>query len=228
MEKDLNPSGKADTALPAKLETVLKVYRFWGHHPLLYAASDYLTFLGRPGLIRGRAADALGVSAGGRILEMGCGTGRNLVHLENRVGSAGRIVAFDYSTDVLSAAGALCRKKGWHNVTLVQGDAARLETGETDFDGVLSVLAVSAIPEWKRALERSRELLRPGGVLSVCDASLFHGPLRVLNPLVEILYRKYAAWDPFRDIPGQMERLFGNVTVERYNQGTFFIARSVK
>lgn len=210
------------------LETIEKVYTFWGHHPLLYAISDYVTFIGRPGFIRGHAVDALRVRPGGKVLELGCGTGRNLGLLADRVGETGRIVAFDYSRDMLSAAGELCRKKGWRNVTLTQGDARKLEGVEGPFDSVLSVLAVSAIPGWQEALLRCREILHPGGVLSICDASLFRGPLSLVNPVVEALYRRYAAWNPARKIPEEMERVFGNVKVERFNQGTFFIAASVK
>jgi hypothetical protein len=35
--------------LPSALDTVRKVYAFWGKRPLLYAASDCATFLCRPG-----------------------------------------------------------------------------------------------------------------------------------------------------------------------------------
>lgn len=214
--------------LTAELQHVRKVYAFWGHHPAIYAASDYLTFLGRPALVRGRAVQALDLKNDATVLELGCGTGRNLPFLKDSVGEKGKIVGFDYSLDMLSAAGGLVRKNGWKNVTLIQGDAAVLDMDEPVFDGVLSVLAVSAIPNWQEALLRCHEVLRPGGILSVCDACLFHGPLKVLNPLIRLFYRKYAAWDPTRDIPGQMNRIFGNISVERFNLGTFFVAKSVK
>lgn len=210
------------------LHGVRKVYAFWGHHPAVYAASDYLTFLGRPGPIRGRAVRALGLSEGARVLEVGCGTGRNLVHLRRAVGGTGRIVAFDYSEEMLLAAERLARRKGWSNVTFLQGDAQTLDVGEETFDGVLSVLAVSAIPGWEGALRRCLEVLRPGGVLSVGDARLFSGLPGILNPIVEAAYRWGAAWDPSRDIPGRMREIFGNVRVERFNLGTFFIATSTR
>ena len=210
------------------LQRINHIYAFWGHHPAIYAASDYLTFLGRPSFIRSRAVQALGLKKTASVLELGCGTGRNLAWLRQAVEDHGKIVGFDFSREMLKAADALVRKNGWRNVTFIQGDAARLHLGEPCFDGILSVLAVSAIPDWREALMRCHDALLHGGVLSVCDARMFQGPLRVLNPIIKLLYRKLAAWDPTRDITGRMKDLFGNVRVERYNLGTFFVATSVK
>ena len=41
------------------LETVRRVYATWGRHPRLYAAQDWLTFLGRHQAIRRRAVEAI-------------------------------------------------------------------------------------------------------------------------------------------------------------------------
>ncbi len=217
-------SGNRETGLTF----VKKVYGFWGEHPGLYAASDYLTFLGRPGAVRGRAARALSGARGGRVLEAGCGTGRNLGHLEKALGPGTRIVGADFSFSMLSAAGDLARDRGWENLSFVNCDAARLPLSDESADGILAVLAVSAFPDWKSALSECRRVLAPGGGLSICDARLFTGPLASLNPLVRAAYRRWAAWDPGRDIPGEMERIFGNVSVDTCNLGTFFHAFSHK
>lgn len=210
------------------LARVERVYSFWGRFPGLYAAQDLVTFMGRPRHIRAAAVEALQLREGDGVLEVGCGTGRNFPHLLRAVGEEGRVVGFDYSAEMLAAARRLCRRRGWQNVALLQGDAAQLDAGESSFDGVLAVLAMSAIPRHREALERCREVLRPGGVLSVCDARLFTGRLSLLNPLVESVYTRGAAWDPSKDLPSDMEEVFGNVEVEDLNLGTFFIATSVK
>ena len=211
-----------------RLAQVERVYSFWGRMAGLYAAQDLVTFMGRPGHIRGAAVEALGLRKGDRVLEVGCGTGRNFGHLEQVIGAEGRLVGFDYSAEMLAAARRLCGRRGWGSVSLAQGDAAELDLGEEGFDGVLVVLAMSAIPGHRQALERCFELLHPGGVLSVCDARLFGGPLAVLNPLVRAVYTRWAAWDPSKDLPSDMEDVFGNVEVAEFNLGTFFIATSVK
>ncbi|MBI5527275.1 MAG: methyltransferase domain-containing protein [Deltaproteobacteria bacterium] len=210
-----------------ELERVAHVYGFWGRNPVLYAAQDFVTFMGRPGRVRGAAVDALGLAPGAGVLEVACGTGRNFAHIQRAIGPAGRLTGFDFSSEMLEAAGTLCRRRGWTNVRLVQGDAAALDTGETDYDGVLSVLGMSAIPAWREAIARCRARLRPGGVLVVCDARLLPPPLSVLNPAVRKVYGRLAAWEPERDIPGAMLEIFGTVEVQTLNAGTMFIARAV-
>jgi demethylmenaquinone methyltransferase/2-methoxy-6-polyprenyl-1,4-benzoquinol methylase len=210
------------------LENVKKVYSFWGRFPSLYSAQDIITFLGRAKTIRSRAVKKMGLKRGDRALEVACGSGRNFPYLVEAVGKDGFILGFDYSQEMLDAAKQLSKRNGWHNIRFIQGDAAQLKIKEDDFDGILSVLGISAIPNWKKALNRCYDVLRPGGKLVICDAHLFTGFLKILNPLVKIIYSKFAAWDPSKNIPEKMKEIFGNVEVENFNLGTFFIATSIK
>ncbi len=211
-----------------KLRKVKKVYSFWGRFSSLYSAQDAVTFLGRAKTIRGRAVKKLELKKGSKVLEVACGSGRNFVYLMEAVGKNGKIVGFDYSKEMLDAAKKLCKKNGWNNIKLIQGDAAKLKIAEKNFDGILSVLGISAIPEWEKALNRCHAVLRPGGKLVVCDARLFTGVFKILNPLVRLIYSKFAAWDPSKNIPEKMKEILGNVEIQTFNFGTFFIAKSVK
>lgn len=211
------------------LDRIARVYAFWGRHPLAYSLQDWVTFLGRHRFIRGRAAGALNVGPGDRVMEVACGTGRNFPYLLGAVGQSGFVIGVDYSQGMLNSAHALCKSRGWKNVRLLRCDAAVLDVGEKDFDGILCVLGMSAIPNHTAALTRCRDLLRQGGVLSVCDASVFPGTFaRPVNALVRRVYGRLAAWNPDRDLPADMAGVFGNVEVEPFNFGSFFIARSRK
>ncbi|MBI4599485.1 class I SAM-dependent methyltransferase [Candidatus Uhrbacteria bacterium] len=210
------------------LNRVKTVYSFWGRWPLLYGAQDYITFMGRPGRIRRRAVEKLHARNNDTILEVACGTGRNFPYLMEVVGTEGSLIGFDYVQAMLNSAKQLCEKRGWKHITLKQGDAAQLAIGEEHVDGVLSVLGISAIPDWERAFLRCRDVLRPGGRLVVCDARLFTGFLKMLNPLIRLVYSECAAWDPSKDIPKKMKEIFGNLETEYINAGTFFIAVAVK
>ncbi len=211
-----------------KLEKIRKVYSFWGKFSFLYDAQDVITFLGRAKTIRKRAVQKMELHRGETVLEIACGSGRNFPYLIEAVGKEGFILGFDYSQEMLNAAGQLCKRNGWENVRLVQGDAARLDIREKKFDGALSVLGISAIPDWEKALKRCHNVLVQGGKLVVCDARLFTDFLRIFNPLIKAIYSLFAAWDPSKDIPKKMKEIFGNVAVENFNFGTFFIAVAVK
>ncbi len=211
-----------------KLEKVRKIYSFWGKFPSLYNAQDTITFLGRAKIIRSRANKKMGIKRGDKALEIACGSGRNFPYLFETVGKEGFILGFDYSQEMLDAAKQLSKRNGWNNIKLVQGDAAQLRIPEKNFNGVVSVLGISAIPYWEKALNRCYDVLCHGGKLVICDACLFTGFLKILNPLVRLIYSKFAAWDHSKNIPGKMKEIFGNVEVENLNLGTFFIAVTVK
>ena len=211
-----------------ELKKVKKVYSFWGKFSSLYSAQDTITFLGRAKTIRSRAVKKIELKRGNKVLEVACGSGRNFPYLIEAVGKEGFILGFDYSQEMLDAAEQLSKKNSWSNIKFVQGDAAQLKITESNFDGVISVLGISAIPDWKKAIDRSCDVLRPGGRFVVCDARLFTGFLKFLNPLVRMIYSKFAAWDPSKNISDKMKEIFGNVEVENLNLGTFFIAVSVK
>ncbi len=210
------------------LNKVKSAYSFWGRFPLLYASQDFITFMGRAEYIRKRAVIKLKLQKANKVLEVACGTGRNFPYIMEAIGPGGKLVGFDYTQEMLDAAKALSKEKKWQNISFTQGDAAELKVEEVHFDGVLSVLGISAIPKWEDALKRCKDVLRIGGVISICDAQLFEGVFRVLNPLVKIVYSNLAAWNPSNNIPVKLKELFGNVSVENFNFGTFFIATSVK
>lgn len=210
------------------LEKIKKVYSFWGRYPSLYKMQDVVTFLGRAKIIRKKAVEKLGLKRGGKVLEIACGSGRNFPYLVEAVGKEGQIIGFDSSQEMLDAAKQLCKRNGWDNITLVQGDAAQLQIAEKNFDGVLSVLGISAIPKWEKALNRCYDVLRSGGRLVICDARLFSGFLKFLNPMIKLIYSEFAAWDPTKNISGKTKEIFNNVQVEYFNFCTFFIAVAVK
>ena len=62
---------------------------FYGRWARLY---DLIATFPGVGSWRARAVDSLGLSAGDRVVEMGCGTGANFPYLRERVGPEGQVV----------------------------------------------------------------------------------------------------------------------------------------
>lgn len=100
----------------------MSVQSFYGQWSGLY---DRLATL--PGVDRWRAAtaDALGLSGGETVVDLGCGTGATLPHLRSRVGPDGRVVGVDVTRPLLDRARVRVERAGWTNVDLVHGDATR-------------------------------------------------------------------------------------------------------
>lgn len=209
---------------PLSLEYGKRIYEWWGRHPRLYRSLTWLVFLGREGTLRQRAAMLASVGSGDTVLDLGCGSGANFGAIEARIGDQGRLMGFDYSPGMLGAAAALAVARGWRNVELVQGDAARMELPSASIDAAISTLALSAMPDHRAAIERVHEALRPGGRFAVLDAREFEGSARALNPAIRPAFRVTTNWDPGKDLVASLRDTFGTVEVQRFNAGSMFIA----
>lgn len=107
------------------------------------------------------------------VLEVGCGTGRNLVLAARRYADT-RFIGLDISREMLASAGKAIERAGLsHRVTLVEGDAARFDAqalpGVSKVDRVFLSYTASMIPPWEEALDRAASLLAPGGALHLVD-----------------------------------------------------------
>ncbi|MCM3903239.1 MAG: methyltransferase domain-containing protein [Pyrinomonadaceae bacterium] len=98
------------------------VHRRYNKLAPIYVAFEYL-FLLPPG-IRGRTVKALDLKNGDRVLEVGCGTGRNFSHLVKAVENSGQVYGVDLSEGMLEQAKALTVRHEWQNVKLLHEDAA--------------------------------------------------------------------------------------------------------
>ena len=141
------------------------VYRYQRH---IYDATRRNYLLGRDRLI-----SELAPPRGGTVLEVGCGTGRNLIALAKRYPSA-RFYGIDISTEMLKTARAAIARHGvYDRISLAEADALTANPrelfGRDDFDRIFFSYALSMIPDWTGALVHAASLLTPGGRLHVVD-----------------------------------------------------------
>jgi S-adenosylmethionine-diacylgycerolhomoserine-N-methlytransferase len=134
----------------------------------IYDATRKFYLLGRDRLI----AD-LAPPAGGTVLEVGCGTGRNLVVAARRFPQA-RFYGFDVSPVMLAEARRAVARAGLADrIRLARADAARFDALTTfardGFDRVFCSYTLSMIPPWQEALGRAMAAVQPDGSLHVVD-----------------------------------------------------------
>lgn len=161
------------------------------------------------------AVDGLGLDPGDEVLEIGCGPGTNVGRLRRTVGSEGRVVAVDYSPEMVERARERVADRGWENVEVVRADATRVALDPERFDGALASLSMSVMPDAEAAARRVFEALAHGARFVVLDLRLVpSGPLRLLNPLLSLFYRGFANWNPDEDALVALRTVFDDVTVE--------------
>jgi S-adenosylmethionine-diacylgycerolhomoserine-N-methlytransferase len=151
-----------------------RVYRW--QRPIYDLTRKYYLF-GRDRLIR-----ELDMRPGMAVLEIGCGTGRNLAMI-GKTWRGARLHGLDISGEMLLSA----RKRLGLAGTLALGDATGFDPrsllGRAGFDRVMLSYALSMIPDWEAALAQAARILAPGGSLHVVDfgdCAGLPGPLRAL------------------------------------------------
>lgn len=141
------------------------VYRNQRH---FYDATRKYYLLGRDRLI-----DELRPEPGQRVLEVGCGTGRNMILAARRYPEVD-FYGFDISEMMLETAEQKIRKAGLADrITLAQGDAANFICrdlfGFEAADRVFYSYCLSMIPCWREALEQGVRALSKDGALHMVD-----------------------------------------------------------
>jgi ubiquinone/menaquinone biosynthesis C-methylase UbiE len=110
--------------------------------------------------------------AGSRVLEAGCGVGAQTVTLARRSPDA-RFVSVDLSAASLAEAEQRIGRAGLTNVELLQADIFALPFDPGSFDHAFVCFVLEHLSRPVAALTILRELLRPGGTITVIEGD--HG-----------------------------------------------------
>ena len=117
--------------------------------------------------------ERLGLRAGWRCLEVGCGNGSVSLWLAARVSPAGHVVASDLETSYLADLQSPC-------LEVRQLDVLHSPMEEATYDFVVARALLHHLPAAKQALERMVAALKPGGVLLSIEPDML--PATVTKP----------------------------------------------
>jgi ubiquinone/menaquinone biosynthesis C-methylase UbiE len=212
----------------AGLEFGKRVYGFWARHVGAYNLLARGVLLGKDAALRDQAVELLQLGPGHAVLDLACGPGTNLARLERAVGLRGRVVAFDYSEQMLARVREVAAREGWHNVEPLQGDAARISLEDDSLDGATCTLGLSAMPEPEAAIRQVHRCLKPGARFAVIDAKPLEDSWQVLNPLLRAAFVPSTNWNTSVDLPEALCRIFGAVKGRKVNRGSAFLAMCEK
>src|SRR6202165_5184448 len=161
-----SPDIGADTTWPAEAtDRMNRMYRRQRH---IYDGTRRYYLLGRDQMIA-----RLQPAAGASVLEIGCGTGRNVVHAAGLYPEA-LFFGIDVSTEMLTSAISAVSRRGLTNrIRVAHGDGTGFDPdflfGIRSFDHILISYSLSMIPDWRRVVETGLSHLAPGGRLHIVD-----------------------------------------------------------
>ncbi len=146
----------------------LRMDRMYRHQRHVYDLTRKFYLLGRDELL-----DALPCAPGTAICEMGVGTGRNLIRLARR-SSGTRLYGIDISSMMLATASTAIQRAGLGGrIRVVESNIKNLDPlrhfAIERFDVVYFSYVLTMLPDWRSAVTRALDVLRPGGTLAVVD-----------------------------------------------------------
>jgi S-adenosylmethionine-diacylgycerolhomoserine-N-methlytransferase len=159
--------------------------RIYRHQRHVYDFTRKYFLLGRDRVIAEMEAHD-----GARVLEIGCGTGRNLIVAARKYPSA-RCYGIDVSTEMLNSATRAISRAGLHaRVHVAHADATQFDPGllfgVDQFDRIFISYSLSMIPQWQSVVSAAISHLARKGELRIVD---FGGQERLPIAFRRLLWR---------------------------------------
>ncbi len=156
---------RPEMATTHAMQLMNRIYRHQRH---IYDFTRKYYLLGRDRMIA-----EMDAREGARVLEIGCGTGRNLVLAAQKFPAA-RCFGIDVSTEMLNSAVRTVTRAGVAaRVKVAHGDATRFDPrllfGTSQFERIFISYSLSMIPRWETVVDVAISLLARGGELRIID-----------------------------------------------------------
>jgi ubiquinone/menaquinone biosynthesis C-methylase UbiE len=148
---------------------VFQRHLHWGYfaQPLQGDVSDEAFLAGAEAMTE-HVCEAAGVRDGQRILEVGCGFGGTIAHMNDCLSNV-ELVGLNIDERQVRRARGTVAARPTNTVQFVVGDACKLPFGEASFDVVMAVECIFHFPSRRTFLSEARRVLRPGGKVTISD-----------------------------------------------------------
>ncbi|CFX26084.1 Type 11 methyltransferase [Candidatus Filomicrobium marinum] len=182
------------------------------HMDGIYRYQRYIYDLSRKYFLFGRDTmlDGLKPPPSASVLEVGCGTGRNLILAARRYPDA-HFYGFDISRMMLETAEANIARAGFEKrIKVVEGDATNFSAqelfGVPAFDRIFISYSLSMIPPWQQVLPQAIDALKPGGSLHIVDFSEQTGLPRWFKSALRAWLKKFSV-EPRAELEAELRRV---------------------
>jgi ubiquinone/menaquinone biosynthesis C-methylase UbiE len=145
-------------------------------YDLAASSYDFIAFLmslGQTSRLYCEVANSLDIPSGGTVVELGCGPASVVPNLLKKIDRLSEIIGIDFSSQMIDIANRKKETNGWNNVRFECMDMYDFSPAQK-VDAVVFCLALTAMPDYKKALEKAISILKPGGQLLIIDSIPLH------------------------------------------------------
>lgn len=131
----------------------------------------------------GNPVNVIDVKEGDAVLDLGSGSGLDLILAARKVGASGKVIGLDMTEEMIAVCRENIKKAGLSNAEVRLGEMEKMPVEDGEVDWIISNCVINLSPEKEKVFAESFRVLKPGGRMMVSDIITINLPDDLRNDL---------------------------------------------
>lgn len=131
----------------------------------------------------GNPVNVIDVKEGDAVLDLGSGSGLDLILAARKTGPSGKAIGLDMTEEMIAVCRENIKKAGIDNAEVRLGEMEKMPVADAEVDWIISNCVINLSPEKEKVFAESFRVLKPGGRMMVSDIITINLPDDLRNDL---------------------------------------------